>query len=434
MCDVIPVWTVLQLYSVTKGPNLVPELRGAPLAGLVDKLTSSEFVDPNFTFVFLLTYRSFTTGKELIHKLKQRFLTRGEDETDPNKISSIQLRVVNVIRQWLENYFDDFEADDALLAMLVLFISEHIERQANLAGLARLLKKVMCRKLEGQEKPMTSSLSLPNKKLKLRKKSVSMFNSDGPADDILSQDPADIAEQLTLISSHIFRQIRAKEFLNQNWSKSPDLAPNITALINRFNALSLWVEVQVLSSDDPKRRAVNLSKLIRIASECEKLQNYNDAKSLVAGINSAAVFRLKKTWEKVKDKDRQTLEDMNKLIDGNKNFAELRSHLAKLEPPTIPYLGMFLTDLVFIEQGNHNMIKDHENVINFEKRRKMAFVIRQIKQLQQEPYPIEEIKPLRDALMEITCDKTQDETYELSLLREPRIQSQPSNAQLSVNL
>eukprot|EP00300_Choanocystis_sp_HF-7_P017870 c19860_g1_i3.p1 GENE.c19860_g1_i3~~c19860_g1_i3.p1 ORF type:complete len:444 (+),score=147.18 c19860_g1_i3:123-1454(+) len=413
------------LYNAPKhgSPDVIPEIRGATLSVLVNKLTSEEFVDPNFTYVFLLTYRSFTTGKDLIHRLKARFFTPFDDN-DTNKISPVQLRVVNVIRQWLENYFDDFDSDDDLLAMVVSFISEHIEQTKNLAGLARVLKKVLERKLQGQERQLASVLT-PAPRSRLSRFRKSMSTQFATSDDTLLQhDPADIAAQLTIISSKVFRRIQAKEFLNQNWSKNPELAPNITEIINRFNTLSLWVECEVLSSDDAKKRANTLTKMIRIAKECEKLQNYNDAKSLVAGIYSAAVYRLKRTWEKLKDRDREALEGVNKLLDGGKNFADLRKHLATLEPPTIPYLGMFLTDLVFIEQGNSNFIKDHNNIINFEKRRRMAFVIRQVKQLQQDRYALEENKALQELLLDLPVEKTQAETYALSLQLEPRMSQQ----------
>jgi len=54
--------------------------------------------------------------------------------------------------------------------------------------------------------------------------------------------------------------------------------------------------------------------------------------------------------------------------------------------------GVYLTDLVFIEEGNKDTVN---GLINFDKSRKIAFVIREIQQYQQTPYciaPVHEIQ------------------------------------------
>lgn len=61
-----------------------------------------------------------------------------------------------------------------------------------------------------------------------------------------------------------------------------------------------------------------------------------------------------------------TLEELKALINREKNYAELRRVLKTVPPPIIPYLGMYLTDLTFIEEGNKDVI---DGLINFSKRR-----------------------------------------------------------------
>lgn len=78
----------------------------------------------------------------------------------------------------------------------------------------------------------------------------------------------------------------------------------------------------------------------------------------------------------------------------------------------IPYLGVYLTDLTFIEDGNKDFVND--SLINFDKRRKISQVIMEIKQYQATPYCLAEIPALRDYLLNLdTFDE--NEAYSRSL-------------------
>lgn len=45
--------------------------------------------------------------------------------------------------------------------------------------------------------------------------------------------------------------------------------------------------------------------------------------------------------------------------------------LTSCDPPCVPYLGMYLTDLAFIEEGTPNYTED--NLVNFSKMRMVRF-------------------------------------------------------------
>ena len=51
--------------------------------------------------------------------------------------------------------------------------------------------------------------------------------------------PLEVARQLTLLESHYFIQIQPRECLNCCWSKDKTNAPNMLALIERFNMVQI---------------------------------------------------------------------------------------------------------------------------------------------------------------------------------------------------
>ena len=65
------------------------------------------------------------------------------------------------------------------------------------------------------------------------------------------------------------------------------------------------------------------------------------------------------------------------------NYKKYRTTLHSVSPPCLPYVGIYLTDLVFIEEGNGDTFN---GLINFTKRKLVASVIRDFTQYQQVSY------------------------------------------------
>lgn len=77
---------------------------------------------------------------------------------------------------------------------------------------------------------------------------------------------------------------------------------------------------------------------------------------------------------------------MSKAVDPDKNFTAYRDQLARLNPPSVPFLGVYLTFLTFIEDGNPNFLSGERKLINFGKRMKSAGVLREMQTYQSVPY------------------------------------------------
>lgn len=134
-----------------------------------------------------------------------------------------------------------------------------------------------------------------------------------------------------------------------------------------------------------------------------------------------------------------TLQKLYKITSTDGRFRALRNALYTCDPPCIPYLGMYLTDLSFIEEGTPDFNPD--GLLNFAKMRmvltatrflhfsqvkkytcfQIANVIREIRLFQQTPYKIELIRRVADYVLN-TADLMDDEAmFNLSLQIEPKV-------------
>jgi len=116
------------------------------------------------------------------------------------------------------------------------------------------------------------------------------------------------------------------------------------------------------------------------------------------------------------------LEDLKILTNPLKSWANYRKTIHEVNPPCVPFIGVYQTDLTFIEDGNPT--KFANGMINFKKCRLVAGVILEIQQYQQKPYNLSNSQPIQDFLTQsIEEVQTLDDKalYELSLVAEPRV-------------
>src|SRR5438105_572408 len=60
-----------------------------------------------------------------------------------------------------------------------------------------------------------------------------------------------------------------------------------------------------------------------------------------------------------------TLEKFNRLLNTKNNFQNYRHTLNRAKSPCIPYIGVYLRDMTFIEEGNPDVYEN--GLVNFDK-------------------------------------------------------------------
>ncbi|XP_050176021.1 ras-specific guanine nucleotide-releasing factor RalGPS1 isoform X2 [Myiozetetes cayanensis] len=142
--------------------------------------------------------------------------------------------------------------------------------------------------------------------------------------DVLKVTPEEFASQITLMDMPVFKAIQPEELASCGWNKKEKhvLAPNIVAFTRRFN-----------------------QKLL-------ELNNLHSLMSVVSALQSAPIFRLTKTWALLNRKDKTTFEKLDYLLSKEDNYKRTREYIRSLKMvPTIPYLGIYLLDLIYIDSA-----------------------------------------------------------------------------------
>ena len=87
---------------------------------------------------FITTYQSFTTAHDLLLKLIERYDVPSEfSET----MLPIQLRVCNIIRLWVEQYLDDFNARD--IKILAHFVETKLAKNSTYEKYAKKIQVML---------------------------------------------------------------------------------------------------------------------------------------------------------------------------------------------------------------------------------------------------------------------------------------------------
>ena len=157
------------------------------------------------------------------------------------------------------------------------------------------------------------------------------------------------------------------------------------------------------------------------------MNNYNTLMGIIAALNMSATQRLKHTKAQIKKNLQVKFTQLEKIMDPYKSWASLRGVLENSPLPTIPYFGVFLTDLTFIEDGNKDVeVEEFPNSNGQElifynwKKRKLAYkVLSNIKRFQTSNYNYAVEQPAYSLLYELPTFK-EDDIYGLSLIREPK--------------
>ncbi|PVV01105.1 hypothetical protein BB560_004489 [Smittium megazygosporum] len=373
------------------------------------------------------------------------------------KLDPIHLRVFNIFRSWLrEHFYPDVEGDTDALQMLNAFactvmaesrpalaeklikLIEHKNRQIGYIhptdksaydGSQSTSTKLGIKSSSRLESALDtlafsegsgSTQNLFPRNINIERLSMRRFANNflspipssimpastlSSSSSITSISPIELARQITIIDHNLLVLVRPIEFLKKAWSISTvdpsatnglnvEIASNLRTISILSTRVSHFVTAKVLSEKSIGERVNMLVYFIDLAEQLWVINNFNSLVNVLGGIQSAPIQRLKQTWELLPTKSLESYHSLKGVMNTSRNYILYREAIQKASPPSIPYIGLALTDLTFIEDGNSDYYGDSKELINFSKYSQIADIIKQIQVFQDVPYPFVQINEI----------------------------------------
>ncbi|KAF5017936.1 hypothetical protein F66182_10105 [Fusarium sp. NRRL 66182] len=360
---VSPVQYELCIGKLSLSPK--EEIVGGSLMALIVYLTGYECSTTRdaFTADFFLTSELFCTAKELLSALIHRFnLARYLELPNNNRL---RFRVCYVLKVWMESYWD-YRTDSCVLETMESFLRHHVRSlmpgpAARLTKILRSLrtpketKELSCPSVDGiesmqqQHPPENNSEAnqpgkfIPQQRMKL---------------DVLGTSHAHLACQITAIQKRLFCAIRFTELLR--WMKGHSKEAATIKAMSRFtNGIANWVKETVLAEHDTRSRGATIGRWILVAHQFFQIRNLDGLVAIIGGLSDTSIYRLQESWATLPPLPKDLFRSLNRITDPAQNYKTLRALHQSSSKVQIPFLGAYLTELVFI----HGRFKDyvHEN-------------------------------------------------------------------------
>eukprot|EP01117_Protostelium_nocturnum_P002759 TRINITY_DN1367_c0_g1_i2.p1 TRINITY_DN1367_c0_g1~~TRINITY_DN1367_c0_g1_i2.p1 ORF type:complete len:1509 (+),score=632.54 TRINITY_DN1367_c0_g1_i2:215-4741(+) len=428
----------LRPKAVESASTVNSNLKGATLNKMIERMIPPEKSDqdPDLISEMLLGYRSYCTAIQLLDMFIQKYNgPNPEKYKDASKfertLKAVQSSVANVLSNWLDDTFE-FLDDKELSQKMMDFFNSIPSKPIPIERCVRKLTAIMNSPSFGHKEllrgdcPGTTSLyrflvdpipTTANSSSESSSKGVQTSFND-------INDALLIAQQLTLIEYQILKFTRSQEFLKQAWNKSEKntKAPHVLRYIYWFNRVSLIVATDILKCPTPEERSVVIGKWINVGVKLSELHNYSAVMEVISALHSAAVSRLQQSWAFLPSDLMDSFSSLTTLMSPNENFKQYRAACKRARTTCIPYLGLQLQDLTFMDDANSDYLGEEDNtkhIINYEKLKMITKRIKEFRDGIRSPYPF----PTNELGQELWLNAeawTDSDIFRMSKLRETR--------------
>ncbi|CAF4539058.1 unnamed protein product [Rotaria sp. Silwood1] len=468
------------LYSTIK----IYQLKAGTIEKIVEYLTNKHGdLDTTHMHILFATYRIYTNTKILIDTILSRYqavvpasLDMTEDVRQKT-LKSLATALICLLTAYKEDFYEP-PYYTTLSHLLKQTTDIDVQNQCQ-SLLDRFINEEYISRLDSNIYTCTQDINNNNNNNSKYLHTDDIYNQKGfdynTPRNFLEMSHVVIAEQLTIFDAELLKCVLPHECLTKrgNSNKGRRLNSNhplstVDKTIEQFNAVVNRVVAIILTEQNEQTRARIIEKWIDIAYECRKLKNFSSLTAILNALLSGCIYRLNKTWSHVNINYRSILNELKNIFgscadrkqaraildkEGTAKYVDvtttinttfdkkLRSKKPRNQKQTmigtVPYLGLYLSDLTYIDSAHDNYININENdkssqkLINFEKHRKQFEILAQIKLFQSAANAYTTLQPL--SYFKHWFDNVQiytdAESWELSYQFEPKTIENPDKQQ-----
>eukprot|EP01091_Cochliopodium_minus_P017976 TRINITY_DN7190_c0_g1_i1.p1 TRINITY_DN7190_c0_g1~~TRINITY_DN7190_c0_g1_i1.p1 ORF type:complete len:831 (+),score=220.34 TRINITY_DN7190_c0_g1_i1:38-2530(+) len=329
-------------------------------------------IDP-IEHVFLINYKYLIAPLDLLEKLILTYCTTPSLYGDSSQFGNIEermrpvrLRVINIIKKWVRFHPSDFE-NKTLKKLLLTFVNLTIK--TSFPSIAKSLALT----LMNSKKDILTSEEIPL---------PSLLPNDLNSFTFLELNSTEIARQVTLICFEKYQQIEIHE-IKSYVKKNKDMhAPNIISFIEMLNGLTHIVMTSLVVQIQTELRVSYFKKWITVLQELFEMKNFCAFEAILGAFWVQPVHRLRETFAAL---GKDTLKILDQFQGVNaQNFKQLRLLCSQSNTHCIPYFGIYLKDLTYL---NELPLYLEKNLINLKKMNMEAQAMESIINFQKFNYP-----------------------------------------------
>jgi son of sevenless len=336
--------------------------------------------DTAYRRMFLTTFRTFMSPDDLFDMLVQIYCMSYPESLTESEFNDWRDRCLHPTQQSILNFFTMWLEEHRLLEE-----EPHISRRLNeflelikppnpLAVTSQLIVQSITRLTFAPKSTTINSHLGPRKKQKT------------PKNDLLSIPPSDIADQLTLYEFKLYSKVTPQDCISQATRPSGCVKSRETlhSFCATHDKLAVFVTDTILSTPALSRRSDTVDHWIKVAEKCRNLNNFASLSAIINALSSAVISRLHLTWIRVGR--RNAYEMLLKYNEPSGGFSGYRHLHLHAEGPCVPFIGMYLTELVHIK----DQYSDEDGRVNMLQRQRWYEVILIMLRTQSKPYSVAE--------------------------------------------
>jgi len=292
--------------------------------------------------MFLATFRTITTPDILFELLVERFRMSPPKNLSPANVEDwksryllpTQKRVLDLFIAWLEQH-QLLEEEPHIARRLTDFLLSSVTPVFP-GEASDILHKI--EQLTFSVPHGTTLLVSPRKPRK----------SKAHKNDLLKMDYIDVAEQLALLEFQLYARVSSQECLAYAKTQTGNEVAKLNAFCSTHDKVGAWVKSSILSNGMLAKRADTIDFWIKVAEKSRQLNNIASMSAIIIALSSVVITQLHFTWAHVGRKSH--LDVLLRFNDPSGGFAGYRNLLQTVEGPCVPFVGMFLADIVRIRE------------------------------------------------------------------------------------